>query len=68
MNSKNEIDKKEVLDKLRDNGLLKDSVRDELYDLIVDNDKKELEKAKNRFNKSFEDLKRMGMVSKLGPI
>lgn len=65
MSSNKDNDKKEILDKLKDNGLLNDSVKDELYDLIVENDKKELEKAKDKFNKCFEELRMMGKLDLL---
>ena len=51
--------KKELLDELRKEGLLSECDSNELFEIVVENDKKELEKVKKTFSKNFEEFYRL---------
>lgn len=51
--------KKELLDELRKEGLLSECDSNELFEIVVENDKKELEKKKNAFELKFEEFARL---------
>jgi len=57
------MQRKKLIQKLKDQNLIKD---DEVYRLVVEHDKKELEKVKSDFDNKFKELRKKGKLDFLG--
>jgi len=57
------MQRKKLIQKLKDQNLIKD---DEVYRLVVEHDKKELEKVKADFDNKFKELRKKGKLDFLG--
>lgn len=55
--------KEKIIAELKKKDLIRD---DEVYRLVVEHDKKQLEKVKKEFEESYKELKKKGKLDSLG--